>query len=106
MDGLNNILSVYQFDTTKPVDKVDVALNCVCLQKVSEDETDRSTTINSILADGVEIRERYGMVPIPSIFSVFHFVRSYYALKELAQKLPWPAHRFYHNRFYHTKTQE
>lgn len=92
--GTEDYASVPNFDNTELFDEVDLALNFVCLPWASEDETDHSTAFSLISADNVEIGDCYGLVPLPSIGSVFHVVLSNYAVMELAQQLPWPANRF------------
>lgn len=80
--------SVRYFDITRAVDKLDLALYCVCLRWVTGNETDHNTAFNSLPADNFEIGEWYDLLPLLSIVSVSQILRSKNAAKELAPQLP------------------
>ena len=95
---------VQYMEVTDAVTGVDRALDCVCLRWATADEVDRTLNIQqSLRGTQVQAGEYYGLIPFSSIISTIHVVRSNIAISPFSEKLPWPLHRFYINRFIPTK---
>lgn len=91
---------VQYMEVTDAVSGVDRALDCVCLRWATADEVDRTLNIEqSLQGTQVQEGEYYGLVPFNSIISTVSVVRSNIAISPFTEKLPWPLHRFYINRF-------
>ena len=91
---------VQYMEVTDAVSGVDRALDCVCLRWATADEVDRTLNIEqSLQGNQVQEGEYYGLVPFNSIISTVSVVRSNIAISPFTEKLPWPLHRFYINRF-------
>lgn len=91
---------VLLFVVTSLGDEVDTILNCLCLRWATKDEADHDVQLSSTLSDIVDTWEWYWLVPFSFLRSVLQIVRSSYWIGSLSLELPWPAHRFYVNRFY------
>ena len=95
---------VQYMEVTDAITGVDRALDCVCLRWATADEVDRTLNIEqSLLCTKVQEGEYYGLVPFSSIISTVSVVRSNIAISPFTDKLPWPLHRFYINRFIPSK---
>ena len=70
------------------------------LARSTADEVDRTLNIEqSLQGTQVQEGEYYELVPFNSIISTVSVVRSNIAISPFTEKLPWPLHRFYINRF-------
>lgn len=95
---------IQYMEVTDAITGVDRALDCVCLTWATTDEVDRTLNIEqSLRGTQVQEGEYYGLVPVSSIISTVSVVRSNIAISPFTEKLPWPLHRFYINRFIPSK---
>lgn len=75
---------VQYIDITIPNEEVDRALNCFFLLWSAKDEIDHTLDFNSTSRNTVEIEVWYDPLPLALVASVYHVVRSNYAMRQLS----------------------
>lgn len=91
---------VQYMEVTDAITGADRALDCLCLRWATADEVDRTLNIEqSLRGRQVDEGEYYGLIPFSSIISTVNVVRSNIGITPFTERLPWPLHRFYINRF-------
>lgn len=100
-----NFAFVMRFDITGPDDQIDHVFNCVCIRWANEDEKGYNIDFDLLSGDNGKIGDWYGLVPLPTVASVFCSVCSNYTVKDLAPHLRRSAHHFYIYEFYQPRRQ-
>lgn len=73
---------VQYFELKPQEDKIDRILNCIFPRLAADDYVDQSINFNFSPSDTIEAGEWYGQVPVSSVRSVHHIVRSNYYVSQ------------------------
>lgn len=89
---------VSYFEIIPPAEKIDGALNCICLYWATADVTDYS--LSRPVTAVTQTVKWYGFIQFASIVPLHHVVRGNTVLRPFIDALSGPCHRLYVNRFY------